>query len=77
MSATILRNEVTESPGRAAACAAPFRIGEVMFIAYLAGAQCRFGTEIDWNYRGLVTATAIVVQRAQGAIYCQGAARSL
>ena len=48
VSATILRNEVTELPGRAAACAAPLRIGEVMFMARCSPGtrECRFGTEI-------------------------------
>jgi hypothetical protein len=65
-SATALRNEVTESPGRAAAWAAPLRIGEVMFIAItgLGEALIPVRDRNRWNYCGLVTATAMVVQRA-------------
>src|SRR5664279_3370999 len=74
VSAMILRKEVTESPGRAAAWAAPLRIGEVMFIAITRAQEAPIpvGTENRCNQCGLVTAMAIVVQRG-AAVLLRGA----
>src|SRR5207244_13531329 len=47
--AIVLRNEVTESPGRSAAWTAPFRIGDVRFIAVSRGALVAGGGCEYWG----------------------------
>src|SRR6266700_723485 len=52
LSPTILSNEVTESPGIAAASAAPFSRGVVIFIAMARGAEGQFEIEITGTIAG-------------------------
>src|SRR6267378_458427 len=63
--ATILRNEVMESPGSSVAWAAPFGIGEVRFISASRGALEPIQDRNHWNRRKLVTGARIAVQRSR------------